>query len=341
MRALRSDAPEMTAQQRVLADVATQASALTERLLTSNSMGDRAMGTFVNTFFAMIPLDGSAASINGIVMLPVLVFGAETAAPMRATPVALIHTLWWAAARYLDDMIDSPQLARSDPAEFNRGVMTAIAVGNYLPLGVFGDLAVSDAVRVRLITEYGNGCIDALSGQLTDLVLKAETATVDEVLRNYEVKTGAAYGMSAALAAHLAERDADRVDAWRSFGRALGVLRQLVNDQRDLVTERDEDLQNGTATYLLVHLLGSVSGDRRAELIDLHQQARTSAEARTELKRAMLAADIISGYADSIQPIVRAARDALASLGGDPQCVTGLSALIDDTISHYPQFQLR
>lgn len=341
MRALRSDAPEMTAQQRVLADVATQASALTERLLTSNSMGDRAMGTFVNTFFAMIPLDGSAASINGIVMLPVLVFGAETAAPMRATPVALIHTLWWAAARYLDDMIDSPQLARSDPAEFNRGVMTAIAVGNYLPLSVFGDLAVSDALRVRLITEYGNGCIDALSGQLTDLVLKAETATVDDVLRNYEVKTGAAYGMSAALAAHLAERDADRVDAWRSFGRALGVLRQLVNDQRDLVTDRDEDLHNGTATYLLVHLLGSVSNARRAELIDLHQQARTSAEARTELKRAMLAADIISGYADSIQPIVRGARDALASLGGDPQCVTGLSALIDDTISHYPQFQLR
>lgn len=331
----------MTAQQRVLADVATQASALTERLLTSNSMGDRAMGTFVNTFFAMIPLDGSAASINGIVMLPVLVFGAETAAPMRATPVALIHTLWWAAARYLDDMIDSPQLARSDPAEFNRGVMTAIAVGNYLPLSVFGDLAVSDAVRVRLITEYGNGCIDALSGQLTDLVLKAETATVDDVLRNYEVKTGAAYGMSAALAAHLAELDADRVDAWRSFGRALGVLRQLVNDQRDLVTDRDEDLHNGTATYLLVHLLGSVSNARRAELIDLHQQARTSAEARTELKRAMLAADIISGYADSIQPIVRGARDALASLGGDPQCVTGLSALIDDTISHYPQFQLR
>ena len=127
MQALRRDAFEMTAQQRVLAEVAAQASAMTERLLASNSTGDRAMGTFVDTFFAMIPLDGSAPSINGIVMLPVLVFGAETAAPMRATPVALIHTLWWAAARYLDDMIDTPQLARSDPAEFNRGVMTAIA----------------------------------------------------------------------------------------------------------------------------------------------------------------------------------------------------------------------
>ncbi|MCP9274021.1 polyprenyl synthetase family protein [Mycolicibacterium arenosum] len=314
---------------------------MTERLLASDSTGDRAMGTFVDTFFTMIPLDGSAASINGIVMLPVLVFGAETAAPMGATPVALIHTLWWAAARYLDDMIDDPQLARSDPADFNRGVMTAIAVGNYLPLRVFGDLTVSDAVRVRLITEYGNGCIAALSGQLTDLALNAETATPDDVLRNYESKTGAPYGMSAALAAHLADRDADRVEAWRSFGRALGVLRQLVNDQRDLVTERDEDLRNGTATYLLVHLLGSVSTARRAELIDLHRHAGTSEDARTELRRAMLAADVVSGYADSIQPIVRATREALASLGGDPQCVTDLSALIDETISHYPQFQLR
>ena len=59
---------------------------MTERLLASNSTGDRAMGTFVDTFFAMIPLDGSAPSINGIVMLPVLVFGAETAAPMPRHP---------------------------------------------------------------------------------------------------------------------------------------------------------------------------------------------------------------------------------------------------------------
>jgi heptaprenyl diphosphate synthase len=214
-------------------------------------------------------------------------------------------------------------------------------VGNYLPLNIVGDLALSDAVRFRLITEYSNGCIDALSGQLTDLVLNAETATLDDVLRNYEGKTGAPYGMSAALAAQLAERDADRVDAWRSFGRALGVLRQLVNDQRDLVTERDEDLRNGTATYLLVHLLGTVSTARRAELIGLHRQARTSEEARAELKRAMLAADIISSYAETIQPIVSAARDTLASLGGDPQCVTELTGLIDETISYFPQFQLR
>lgn len=341
MRTLRRDAFDMTGRQRVLADVAAQASAMTELLLASDSTGDRAMGTFVDTFFAMIPLDGSARSINGIVMLPVLVYGAETAAPMRATPVALVHTLWWAAARYLDDMIDTPQLARSDPAEFNRGVMTAIAVGNYLPLSVFRGLTVSDAVRLRLITEYSNGCIDALSGQLTDLVLDAETATVDDVLRSYEGKTGAPYGMSAALAAQLAECEADRVDAWRSFGRALGVLRQLVNDQRDLVTDRDEDLRNGTATYLLVHLLDSVSTARRADLIALHRHATTSEEARAALKREMMAADTVSSYAERIQPIIRAARETLASLGGDMQCATDLVGLIDETISYFPQFQLR
>jgi heptaprenyl diphosphate synthase len=119
------------------------------------------------------------------------------------------------------------------------------------------------------------------------------------------------------------------------------VLRQLVNDQRDLATERDEDLRNGTATYLLVHLLSSVSTARRAELIGLRGQARTSEEARAELKQAMLAADIVSSYAERIQPIVRAARDTLVSLGGDPQCVTELAGLIDETISYFPQFQLR
>ena len=55
----------------------------------------------------------------------------------------------------------------------------------------------------------------------------------------------------------------------------------------------------------------------------------------------MLAADIVSSYAETIQPIVRAARDTLASLGGDPQCVTELAGLIDETVSYFPQFQLR
>jgi hypothetical protein len=55
----------------------------------------------------------------------------------------------------------------------------------------------------------------------------------------------------------------------------------------------------------------------------------------------MLAADIVSSYAETIQPIVRTARDTLASLGGDPQCVTELAGLIDETISCFPLFQLR
>ena len=55
----------------------------------------------------------------------------------------------------------------------------------------------------------------------------------------------------------------------------------------------------------------------------------------------MLAAGIVSSYAETIQPIVRAARDTLASLGGDPQCVTELAGLIDETIAYFPQFELR
>jgi hypothetical protein len=94
MQALPRNAFEMTTKHRVLAEVAAQASAMAGRLLASNSIGDLAMGTFVDTFLSRIPLDGSAPSINGIVMLPVLVFGAETAAPMRATPSsAYSHTV--------------------------------------------------------------------------------------------------------------------------------------------------------------------------------------------------------------------------------------------------------
>lgn len=329
-----------TVQQRALTEVSAQASAMAEALLASTAPGDRAMGVFVSKFLTRIAWDGSAPSINGIVALPVLVFGAETGEPMRATPLALIHTLWWASARYLDDVMDAPRNARSDATELNCGMMTAIAVGNYLPLSIFGDLAVSDAVRYRLVTEYGNGSLDALGGQLSDLVLDAETATVDDVLCSYQGKTGAPYGMAAALAAHLAGCDTDRVDAWRQFGRRLGVLRQLVNDQRDLATCRDEDLSNGTATYLFVHLLGGASAARRAELVDLHRRARASVQARAELRQEMLAPEVVSGYAETIRPIVRTVRDSLVELGGEPRCLAELAGVIDETVSLFPQFHL-
>lgn len=63
-------------------------------------------------------------------------------------------------------------------------------------------------------------------------------------------KNGAPYGMACALPARLSGAQEERVTQWQDFGTALGLLGQLRNDQEDLVTGRDEDARNQTATYL-------------------------------------------------------------------------------------------
>ncbi|MBJ8343347.1 polyprenyl synthetase family protein [Antrihabitans sp. YC2-6] len=134
--------------------------------------------------------------------------------------------------------------------------------------------------------------------------------------------------------------DAERVDGWRDFGRTLGVLRQIVNDQRDIVTERDEDLRNGTATYLLVHALRAATPERRAELLRLSSQAGRSADARRMLREALLAPGVIDSYAESLRPLIARTHTLLDSFGGESSCNAELHALIDQTVGWFPQFRL-
>ncbi|MCS4558769.1 class 1 isoprenoid biosynthesis enzyme, partial [Shewanella sp. C32] len=77
-------------------------------------------------------------------------------------------------------------------------------------------------------------------------------------MATYAHKSGAVYGMACAMAARLAAGTGPaEIDPWRRFGQLLGLLAQFRNDADDLRSGRYEDLRNGTATYLLVHLLHS------------------------------------------------------------------------------------
>jgi hypothetical protein len=335
------------AQERAIAEVEAEMARLCELLAEGLAMGvdegremvGGAMSEFLVEFFDLVRSKGSRPAMRGMVTLPMLVHGAETGEPAAAAPVAVIHLLWWASARYLDDPTDAGAPALGGAATAKK-VLTALAVGGQLPARLIARLPVTGAVRAALADELSRGWVDAVDGQLRDLTERAPAATPGSVLRSYEGKTGAPYAMAAASAACLAGADGDRVAGWRAYGRALGVLRQLVNDQRDLASGRNEDLANGTATYLLVHLLTVLPAARRREALALHAAARHSASARAELTAWMRDDDVIESYAGSVAPLIERAHGLLDLLGGDPGCVRELHGLVDETVGHLPRFRL-
>lgn len=355
------------ARERAIAEVEAEMARLCELLAEGLAMGlnegremvGGAMSEFLTEFFDLVRAKGSRPGTNGMIMLPLLVHGAETGPPSEARRLdgggrrpedgacggggraaAVVHLLWWAAARYLDDLTDTSGAPSPGNVAVGKKVLAALAVGSHLPARLVAGLPVTGGVRAALGDELSRCWLDAVDGQLRDLTAPVSTATPESVLRGYEGKTGAPYAMAAASAACLAGADGRRVTGWRSFGRALGVLRQLVNDQRDLASGRHEDLANGTATYLLVHLLASLPAGRRREALALHAAARHSGSARAELAAWMLDDEVIDSYAASVAPLVERAHGLLGRLGGEPGRVRELHGLVDETVGHMPGFRL-
>ena len=126
-----------------------------------------------------------------------------------------------------------------------------------LPLLVVQSPRIPAAVRAPLCAEVVRCWIDASEGQLRDLRADLAGATRQAVLAAYLGKSGAPFSMVTAMAARLAGRDDERVELWREFGNTFGILWQLFNDQQDILTGRNEDLANGTVTYLLACALES------------------------------------------------------------------------------------
>ncbi|TDD27554.1 hypothetical protein E1287_34310 [Actinomadura sp. KC06] len=335
------------AQERAIAEVEAEMARLCELLAEGLGMGldagremvGGAMSGFLAEFFDLLPGKGAGPGMDVAITLPLLVHGVETGEPGPARPIAVIHLLWWAAARRLDDLGNDLSGAPGGQA------LTALAVGGHLPARLVADLPVTGAVRAALHDELSRAWLDAVDARLRDLAEEPSAATPESVLRRYEGRTGAPYGMAAASAARLAGAG-PRCAGWRAFGRTLGVLRMLADDQRDLASGRCEHLAAGTATYLLAHLLDSLPARRREEVLDLFAAARVpgagtgQGSARAELAARMLDDDVLDSYAAAVAPLVERAHSLVDVLGGDPGCVRELHGLVDETAGGTPGFRL-
>ncbi|MFD5515577.1 polyprenyl synthetase family protein [Streptomyces sp. NPDC127066] len=262
-------------------------------------------------------------------VLPVIVHAVETGATGPAVPLAVVHELWWTSACYLDDLADGQAVFAAGGLGESEALLATVISGIPLPLLVVQSPRIPEKARGPLSAEVVRCWITATEGQLRDLRADAGAATRDAVVTAYLGKSGAPFSMVTAMAARLADRPDERVELWREFGNVLGVLWQIFNDQQDILTGRNEDLANGTVTYLLACAVESAGRDRADDVLELHAAARHSADARAELTGVLLAPDVLRRYEEDISVLRDRAHRLLDELGGDRAYSDVLHDLVD------------
>nr|QIZ00141.1 hypothetical protein HEP87_47740 [Streptomyces sp. S1D4-11] len=264
-------------------------------------------------------------------VLPLIVHGVETGAPEPAVPLAVVHELWWTSACHLDDLADGQSTHLAGDLGGGEALLAALISGTPLPLLVVQSQAVPESVRGALSAEIVKCTIVATEGQLSDLRGDAATATRDSVVTAYRGKSGAPFSMVTAMAAELAGVEKERVELWRDFGDVFGILWQLFNDQEDILSGRNEDLLNGTVTYLLACALDASASPSAERVLRMHADARTSHDARAELIDTLLAPDVLGRYEDDINKFRGEAHRILDDLGGDEPYLSVMRNLVDDS----------
>lgn len=223
------------------------------------------------------------------VHLPLLVHAAATGRDEPALPVALATTLIETGTLLLDHIADGelgPSWADTSP-----GLVLLAATGFLCSLPQLA-LSLVDApaeLNARLHEQLARGFVAVGRGQQLDLLSRGATVPdLDRVRLAVDGKSGQRRAMYTRLVTELAGLPARRADAFCAFGHALGVVRQLESDCRDLFSgEHSRDLAAGTRTWPLTWWLvrrrqeGPDALDRATELL---ARARTDLSARDEVR---------------------------------------------------------
>ncbi|MET9573642.1 polyprenyl synthetase family protein [Streptomyces virginiae] len=262
-------------------------------------------------------------------VLPLLAHAIETGNPGPAVPLSAVHLLWWTSACYLDDLADANGASICGDLTEDEALLASVVTGNALPIQIILAQDLPEAARGALITEVLNGWIIGVDGQIDDMRGDIRSASRKSVVETYRGKSGAPFGMITAMAAIFSGTTDEKVELWREFGYVFGILWQIFNDQEDILSGRDEDLLNGTVTYLLASVLEDASPLSREHILGLCAAASRSHQARTELAGIMRTPLALDRYRADIDGFRTEAYRILDELGGDETYQPVLRNLVD------------
>ncbi|MEU3666095.1 polyprenyl synthetase family protein [Streptomyces virginiae] len=274
-------------------------------------------------------------------VLPLLAHAIETGNPGPAVPLSAVHLLWWTSACYLDDLADANGASISGELTEDEALLASVITGNALPIQIILAQDLPDAAHGALITEILNGWIIGVDGQIEDMRGDIGSASRKSVVETYRGKSGAPFGMITAMAAIFSGTTDERIELWREFGYVFGILWQIFNDQEDILSGRDEDLLNGTVTYLLASVLEDASPLSREHILGLCAAAGRSRQARAELAGILRAPLALDRYRAEIDAFRAEAYRILDELGGDQAYQPVLRNLVDHASQMLLEAELR
>ena len=205
-------------------------------------------------------------------------------AGMRAAcAIELIH----AYSLVHDDMpcMDNDVLRRGKPTvHVKYGEAGALLAGDALQTLAFELLTPSDSdipaqVQAGLcsLLARGAGHAGMAGGQAIDLASVGDQLTLEQLQRMHRCKTGALLEASVVMGAVAAQANADTTQALLSYGQALGVAFQVVDDILDVTADTavlgktaGKDADNDKPTY--VSLLGLQGAQQEAARLAVQAQ---------------------------------------------------------------------
>ena len=230
-----------------------------------------------------------------------------------AATVEMIH----AASLLHDDVIDEAYQRRGKSSiNASEGNKIAIMMGDILYSKAFFELNTISPEVAKVIS---NAVVQLSLGELADVELSRKFHTnKDAYLKMLYQKTASLMEASAESAAILAGKNRQ---AYRQYGRNLGLAFQMIDDILDITQESVtlgkpalHDFEEGKVTLPYIYLFESLAQEDREFLLSLHRKHLTKDEAEW-IKSAMKKNNIIEKSYREAKALVDEAIELMDSLG--------------------------
>ena len=224
---------------------------------------------------------------------------------------------------YHDDVIDESSTRRGvETVNAKWGNLQAILAGDFL-LARASEIAASLGAEVAGL--LGNTIARLCEGEIEQLRHTYDTARPEEsYYSSIAGKTASLFSTAARIGGIVSGLDRGVIDALSAYGRAYGMVFQIVDDILDITATDDQlgkpaghDMVEGVYTLPVLHTLGSASGVASEELGEL-LGSPLDAVVRDKALSIVRAGDGVRYSTESAGRYVQAAVDACALMPAGP-----------------------
>jgi geranylgeranyl pyrophosphate synthase len=195
-------------------------------------------------------LDKLAGDFPSVIALPILACQVVGGSATDAAPIATV----WSMLRYAAELFDAVQDGDSLPKSVNDS-SSAIEYANGLIFSAFKAIATINDLNLshQLTSLFSNLAFQASQGQsLSQQCRRKDRATLEAYWQATILKSGSIFRAGLGGGALIGQANSDHYTVLSNFGNALGVIRQVIDDCRDVFDDPETNTYEVTLPLLLL-----------------------------------------------------------------------------------------